>query len=250
MAHCGLRIVSDVLRAISSRASASLFLLFLFLVPAHASNVSRDWLGGVPDSGQLAYEVTRKGKPLGFQNIDFSRAENGDLIVDVHIEIDYKFGPIKLFTYTHKNREIWRDGTMLSLKSRTDNNGKDVAVDLRFENGLYIGTGSRFENNLEGPLLSTSYFNPNFIRQTKLVSSQDGRLLPTKIDILGEETLKIDNKPVRATRFRLSGKLAIDIWYTQAGRWVKTQFERGRNKLVVKETNPSRLPPRKKWRQP
>jgi hypothetical protein len=250
MARFGLRIVWDVLLAISSRAKAALFLFLLLLTPAVADSVSRDWLGGVPDNGVLAYEISRKGKPLGFQTLTFSRSERGELIVDVHIEIDFKLGPIPLFRYLHDNREVWRDGVLLSMKSKTYNNGEDVVADLTLEDGRYVGSGSRFEDNLEAPLLSTSYFNPNFVRQSAFISSQDGRLLPTEIETIGVETLNINDAPVQATRFRLSGKLRIDIWYTDAGRWVKTEFSRGGNTLVVKQTNPSRILPRKEWRHP
>ena len=125
-----------------------------------------------------------------------------------------------------------------------------AVVDLRLEDGRYVGSGSRFNNDLNAPLISTSYFNPNFIRQKAFVSSQDGRLLPTGIKTVGVETLKINNAPVSATRFALSGKLEIDIWYADDGRWVKTQFERGRFKVVVQQTNPSRIPPRKQWERP
>lgn len=254
MAHFGLRIVSDALLAISSRVKATLlstlFILAFSFTSALADNVPRDWLSGVVENGQLAYEITRKGKRLGFHTIDFSRADNGDLIVDVHIEMDFKFGPLTLFRYRHDNREVWRDGVMLSLTSKTDNNGEAAFADLRLEDGRYVGSGSRYNNDLDAPLLSTSYFNPNFIRQKAFVSSQDGRLLPTGIKTVGVETLKINNAPVSATRFALSGKLEIDIWYADDGRWVKTQFERGRFKVVVQQTNPSRIPPRKQWEGP
>lgn len=250
MARFDLRIVWDVLHAISSRVNAALFAILLLLTPAAADTISRDWLGGVPDDGFLAYEISRKGKPLGFQTLTFSRSETGELIVDVHIEIDFKLGPIPIFRYLHDNREVWRDGVLLSIKSKTYNNGKDVSVDLKLEDGRYVGSGTRFEDNLQAPLLSTSYFNPNFIRQSLLISSQDGRLLEPGIEMIGVETLNIQDEPVQATRFRVSGKLRIDIWYTDAGRWVKTEFARGGNTLVVKQTNPSRILPRKKWRHP
>lgn len=218
--------------------------------PALADTVSRDWLGGVPETGVLSYEISRKGKPLGFQQINFSRSEAGELVVDVHIEIDFKLGPIPLFRYLHDNREIWRDGKLLSLKSKTFNNGEDVAVDLKLEDGRYVGSGTDFADNLEAPLLSTSYFNPNFIRQNAFISSQDGRLLPSKIEALGQEVLAIRGAPVQATRFRISGKLRIDIWYTDAGQWVQTEFTRGGNTLVIKQVDPSRILPRKEWRHP
>lgn len=218
--------------------------------PAWADTVSRDWLGGVPESGKLAYEISRKGKPLGFQTLEFSRSPEGELVVDVHIEIDFKLGPIPLFRYLHDNREIWKDGTLLSLKSKTYNNGEDVSVDLRLENGRYVGSGTDFADNLEAPLLSTSYFNPNFVRQKAFISSQDGRLLPTEIETLGPEMLSIRGQQVQATRFSLSGKLQIDIWYSDSGQWMQTEFVRGGNKLVIKQVDPNTLLPRNEWRHP
>ncbi len=251
MAHLNLPIISAASHAISSVVKAFLvFLTLLSVTPAVADTVSRDWLGGVPESGTLAYEISRKGKPLGFQIINFSRSDADELIVDVHIEIDFKLGPIPLFRYLHDNREVWRDGKLLSLKSKTFNNGEDVSVDLKLEDGRYVGSGTDFENNLEAPLLSTSYFNPNFIRQSEIISSQDGRLLKTTVENLGTEMLNIRSEPVQATRFRLSGKLRIDIWYTDAGQWVQTQFSRGGNTLLIKQVNPSRILPRKEWRHP
>ena len=74
MAHFGLRIVSDALLAISSRVKATLlstlFILTFSLTSALADRVPRDWLSGVAENGQLAYEITRKGKRLGFHTID------------------------------------------------------------------------------------------------------------------------------------------------------------------------------------
>lgn len=251
MAHLNLPIISAASHAISSVVKPFLVILMLLSAgPALADTVSRDWLGGVPETGVLYYEISRKGKPLGFQQINFSRTEAGELVVDVHIEIDFKLGPIPLFRYLHDNREIWRDGKLLSLKSKTFNNGEDVAVDLKLEDGRYVGTGTDFADNLEAPLLSTSYFNPNFIRQNAFISSQDGRLLPSEIETLGQEVLAIRGAPVQATRFRISGKLRIDIWYTDAGQWVQTEFSRGGNTLVIKQVDPSRILPRKEWRHP
>ena len=35
------------------------------------------------------------------------------------------------------------------------------------------------------PIMSTSYFDPNFVRQQSLISSQDGRLLEVEVAYLG-----------------------------------------------------------------
>lgn len=252
MVHFVSQILLDVWRATCSVVKPTLILSFILLglaAPARASSITQDWLAGVPEGGMLAYEISRKGKRLGFQTLDFKQLDNGDLQVDVHIEIDFAI-IIPLFTYTHDSREIWRDGKLLLLKSRTDNNGEDTFVDLRAEGDKLVGNGTDYENNLSADLLSTSYFNPNFIRQSEIVSSQDGRLLKIGIEELGRETLDLETGRVVATRFRLTGKLRIDIWYTDDGRWVKTEFTRGGNTLVIDQVNPASVPARNKWRNP
>ena len=217
---------------------------------AFAERVSTDWLGGIPESNRLAYEVTRKGKRHGFQVFEFSRDAAGNLIVDVHIEINFKFGPITLFRYSHKNREVWRDGVVQSVVSRTNNNGEAEFANLQREGASLIGSGTKYEGQLDDPIMPTSYFNPNFIRQTRFVSTQDGRLMKADVEELGRETLNLPNGQVEATRFRLAGKLAIDIWYTDAGQWVQTEFSRGKNVLLIKQIDPATLPPRRDWARP
>ena len=255
MAHFVSLTASGVWLAISSRVKAGLFsFILLATLPGSASafaeNLSTDWRGGIPENNFLAYEITRKGKRLGFQSISFSEADNGDLIADIHVQIDFKLGPIPLFRCRHVNREIWRDGTLIELNSRTDNNGEDVVTSLRLEDGKLVGTGARYESDLEGVTHSTSYFDPNFVRQATLVSSQDGRRLTTETIEVGRERLNLQTGPVEATRFRTTGKLKIDIWYTDEGRWVKTEFARGGNTLNITAVNPASIPPRNKWKRP
>lgn len=253
MALCDSPIHLGVWLVTFSRFSFALLAALFWLTSpatAFADKVSTDWLGGIPASNQLAYEVTRKGKRHGFQVFDFSRDEAGNLIVDVHIEIDFKFGPITLFHYTHKNQEIWRDGKVQSIVSRTNNNGDAEFTNLQREADVLAGSGTKYQGAMADPIMPTTYFNPNFIRQSRFVSTQDGRLLEAEVEEIGRETLALPTGSVEATRFRLTGKLAIDIWYTDAGQWVRTEFSRRGNVLVISPIDPASLPPRREWARP
>ncbi|MGB0342073.1 MAG: DUF6134 family protein [Parvibaculales bacterium] len=212
--------------------------------------ISRNWSAGVPENGVLAYEVRLKGKRVGFQYFTFENLEDGALKVDITINLNIKFGFIPVFRYAHRNTEIWRDGLLSSVVSKTDNNGEDVFVDLATANGVIKGAASNFENNLLQPLLSTSYFNPNFIHQNKLLSSQDGRLLNVSVDYIGEEWVPVEYGQTQAHHFRLDGDLKIDIWYTEAGRWVRTEFDSKAGRAEIRPISPEFLPPRRKWRMP
>ena len=249
MAHCVSQIVLAVLHAtFLAKSPLYLLLFFALLLPAHSADpVTRDWQGGIPADNVLAYEVFRNDKRIGFHHMQFTR-NGGEVKVDIHIELDVRLGFIPLFRYTHQNTEIWRDGVLRSLVSKTDNNGKPAFVDLALKEGSFLGRGSRFESGLALPIMSTSYFDPNFVRQQNLISSQDGRLLKVEVAYLGAEQVPDISGLVEAHRFRLTGDLKIDIWYTEDGRWVRTEFSRG-GMLSYRPVSPSQIPPKTTWRK-
>ena len=215
-----------------------------------APSISQNWMAGVPENGQLSYEILRKGKRLGFQTLNFSETSDGDLLVVVYIRIDFKFGFIPLFRYLHENRETWRDGRLMSLVSKTDNNGDDEFVSLQFTEDGLVGSGTKVSGAITQAALTTSYFNPNFIRQDALISTQDGRVLEVAIEEVGVETMPTPQGSVEAVHYRLSGDLRLDIWYARDGRWVGSAFKIGDETIRISPVKAQDLPDRKKWRRP
>ena len=226
---------------------------YLISQPVLASSfddVSGNWLGGIPQSNQLAYEVVRKGKRIGFQHLSFEMSENGELTTNVYIRLDLKFGFITLFRYIHANQEIWRDGEMISLQSKTYNNGKDEFASFQRQDGKLVGEGYKYSGELANSIISTSYFNPNFIRQKQLVSTQDGRKLDIEVTDLGTQSVSTPEGLVDAFGYRLSGDLKLDIWYTPAGQWVRTEFDLGGDTITIRQVNMSDLPDPASWETP
>lgn len=256
MGRYALQIALDGWRAISLASRGviffSLFLMFLLAPPAHAIDVSEDWRAGIPTSQQMAFGIYRKGKeePVGFQVLRFADQPDGSLEVEVYIEIDIYFGPFHVFGYRHHNLETWRDGKLIALSSRTDNNGKDEYVEVAEQAGELVGRGSRYSGTLPTGIIPTSYFNPNFIRQTQILSTQDGRVFEVQIIPRGREQVTTPSGQVAAERFSTKGKVKIDIWYTPQGQWVRTEFERRGLSAALVPVDPASLPPRTQWQIP
>ncbi len=215
-----------------------------------SAEISQDWLGGIPENNQLAYEIIRKDKRIGFQTLDFRRDDKDQLLVDVYIRIDLKFGFITLFRYIHANQEVWKDGALQSIVSKTYNNGKDEMVDLRRQGDGLQGQGTKAVTPVSAPILTTSYFNPNFIRQNALLSTQDGRVLDVEISNLGLETVPTQDGVTEAVHYELTGDLRLNIWYTPAGQWVRTEFKLGSDTITIRPVKISDLPPRADWKKP
>ena len=203
--------------------------------------VSDNWRGGLPPSGEMAFVLQRKGnnKPVGFQHFKFTDTDDGRLIVDIYSRIDIYLGPFRVFKYRHYNKEIWRDGRLLSLSSKTNNNGKNEFVALYEQDGKMLVRGNRYVGEVSPDIIPTSYFNPNFLRQSQVLSTQDGRVFPIGFTHIGRESVATYQGAVAAERFRVDGKLKIDIWYTPQGRWVRTEFKRGRITVEMVPANPT-----------
>jgi len=174
-----------------------------------------------PVENRLAFDIRRDGASIGGHRVAFRR--DGDrLEVDIEIDMMVSIAFIPVFRYRHRNREVWRDGRLISLDSETDDDGRLFAVSARATaDGLRV-TGSAGDLLVPSDVLPTSYWNARTVRQTRLLDSQRGRLLDVQPQLLGQETLE---SGAAARRYRVSGDIDLDLWYSPEGEWLKIAFE-------------------------
>ena len=178
----------------------------------------------IATEGRIAFDVLRENTSIGRHVIEFSR-DGGDLLVDIDIALDVEFAFLTLYRYRHSNRERWRDGRLVNLKSETDDDGTPHWV-----RAVAGGDGLRVESG-EGSFLApagtlpTSYWNPRTIEQRQLLDSQHGRLLSVEVRPGGEEDLLLPVGEKTARQYRMAGDLKLDLWYGPRGEWLKLAFE-------------------------
>ena len=178
----------------------------------------------VPPSNRFAFSVWRKGSQIGEHRLTF-REDGDQLIVDVDINLEVSFGFVTLFRYTHHNTEVWQGDRLLSLDSETHDDGDDYKLSVR-QNGDVLdvdGFSGRFQ--VPADTLSSSYWNPETIYRSNILDTQRGFLMDLDTEWLGEETVESGTGPVAANRYRVTGDLTMDIWYSDAGQWVKLDFD-------------------------
>ncbi|HIP77236.1 MAG TPA: hypothetical protein EYH07_02050 [Kiloniellaceae bacterium] len=172
----------------------------------------------------LAFKVMRDGAQIGHHKIRLE--EIGDeLHVEVDIELEVSLAFITLFRYEHTNKEVWRDGRLVSLETRTNDDGSEYWVSARSSaEGLVVeGSGGSFVAPAE--ILPTSYWNPATVEQDVLLDTQRGRLLEVSSKAKGAETIQTPERTVDARRFKLDGDLKADLWYAPDGEWMKIAFD-------------------------
>jgi hypothetical protein len=149
------------------------------------------------------FRVLLDGREIGRHT--FTReGEAGDARVVSEARFDVRFLFVTAYRYEHRAEERWRDGCLVSLEARTDDNGKRKDVRVR----------------PPGCTLSFAYWDPAILGAERLLNAQTGEIVPVRSTALGVEPLPVRGAATAARRHRLTGPgLSIDLWYAQ-GEWV------------------------------
>jgi len=173
----------------------ALLIAALLLAATAASGQTRTW----------NYRVLLDESEIGRHR--FSLYEDGverEMRIEARFEV--KFLAITFYRYAHVATERWRDGCLRTLVSRTDDDGQRQAVDWRDPGGSCQ--------------MSFAYWNPKILQERRLLNAQTGESVPVSVQALGEESIAVRGRPMRAQRYRLSApQLEIDIWL-EDGDWV------------------------------
>lgn len=212
-------------------AAAMIILQSLIAAPAIAAEI--------PTS--ISYKVFRNGSEIGHHRLSFSR-EGENMVVDVNIRLRVGLGRmVTFFLYEHDSREIWREGRLTSITSRTNNDGERQRLQATASGPAFVIDGSEKKGQMPAPPVPTSYWNASLLNQGFLLDSQNGRLLSVKVSQAGEERLTIGNQTITAKRYKIEGELEKEIWYDANGRWVKSQFRAHDGSLIDYQLMPDSL---------
>ncbi len=176
------------------------------------------------DAGKsLAFEVFRGDDPIGHHIVTLSETPAGTQ-VDIEISLEVSFAFITLYDYEHRNREVWRDGKLVSLETQTNDNGESFQVSGQArEDGFWVESTSGSYLAPAG-IFPTSYWRSETMSKGQLLDTQSGRLIDVEVAAKGRESIAGMDRPVQAERYNVSGDLNLDIWYGPAGDWTGLRF--------------------------
>lgn len=177
----------------------------------------------IPSGRVLEFEAYRNGSPIGRHRLTF-RPEGERVSVEVAIRLKVDLAFLTLYRYEHDSRELWNQGRLVGLATRTNDDGKKTEVRARAEGDQLTIEGSGGAFSLPLGSFPTSYWDPKFTAQTTVLDTQDGVRTMVRAAPPVRETFPVLGKPVPADRYSLSGELTMDLWYTPKGEWVGLKF--------------------------
>lgn len=172
----------------------------------------------------IDFKVYRDGDEIGHHRVRFTQ-DGARTIADVDIELAVRFAGIRVFYYKHTSREIWQDGKLVAIDSQTYDDGDRHQLSLRRDSDLLKIAGSKFQGEAPGTLVPTSYWFADTLKQQQIIDTQNGRVFPVAIAAQGRETIEAAGRQIEANRYTLSEQIVMNLWYDDAGNWVKTSFD-------------------------
>ena len=188
-------------------------------------------LAAIPYNNALSFEVLRGDNSIGLHRVNFER-KGDELNVKVDIDLAVKLAFVTVYRYTHQSHEVWKDGRLVSIDTKTDDNGDAYRLTGRATEKGFEVQGHAGNITMPADIIPTSYWHPETVEQTQLLDTQKGRLMEVSIQREGTERLDLGDRSIDADRYRVSGDLRMRLWYTPDRQWSKIAFE-ARGKEVV-----------------
>lgn len=198
--------------------------------------------GGLPYGPSHVFAAFRNGERIGTHTLTFQ--QDGDKrTVTTSIDFSVKALGLTMYRYMHRGQEVWNGNTFESITTQTDDNGTKYAVKATHQaggvavvreggsapkmsaNDVGFQQGAPKQETLPANTLPSTHWNPNQVKQSAMLNSQNGSLSKIQITPRGRETIKTANGTLQANRYSYSGDVQMDQWFDDRGRWVKASFK-------------------------
>ena len=164
--------------------------------------------------------VTLDDSPIGFHRFALSE-QGGAREMKVEARFNVKVLFINAYQYVHDATERWRGNCLDSVSARTDDNGEKLTVEAARDGERLAVTTAKGRQALDGCAMSFAYWNPEILRQPRLLNSQTGEYEAVKITQLPDENVLVRGVQVMARHYRITGpKNPIELWYSISDEWL------------------------------
>ena len=159
-----------------------------------------------PAAETLQYAIMRKGEQIGTHKIELRRTGK-ETAVNVETNVEVKVLFVTAYRFQHTATERWVNGHLVALDSETDDNGTQHKLSAALKD-----------------IIPASLWNPELVRQSVMLDTQTGQVMPISVVDGGSEQVTVESGPAPAHRYTIKGKFSQDVWYDSRGRLVQSQL--------------------------
>jgi len=188
----------------------------------------------VPPGGHLSFNILRHGSLIGQETVTFQQA-GSQLTVFVDVSIRVTLAMIPVYRLHHHEEETWENGQILSFAATTIKNGSHFYAQGWRDGSQFMARGTASPDAYVAPpgALPTSQWNHAMLNGP-MINTQDAKLMHPVITDLGSAVVQLaDGSSVPARRYRASGDLHFDTFFSDSWEWVGLSFPAPDGSVVI-----------------
>ncbi len=196
-------------------------ILFIFISAILLSNASIATTARADSSMQSwKFRVWLDDTPIGYHQVSINNDSNRKTVQTV-AKFDVRFLFIPVYSYNHETRELWENGCLVNISSKTDDNGDDYFINSNQQEKQLALETQDGATKLDGCVRTFAYWDIDLLKGERLLNTQTGEYQAVTMTDMGTGKLSIDEDQIEARHFRLViENMTIDLWYTKEMRWL------------------------------
>jgi hypothetical protein len=188
------------------------------------------------DAEVRQYTTSVDREPVGSYTMTISQRDDGSSVMEGRAEVTVRFlAGLRVYHYSYAGTEVWKDGRLQQFESKTNDNGKQYSVSAsKDDNGLSVSVNGQ-ARAVRGDVWLTTYwrFPAKAVTPMALLDADTGRSLTGAMQQLGPSRVRVGNKTVDCTHYRLKHELTVDLWYDGQGRLLRQAWLEDGKQVVL-----------------
>lgn len=172
----------------------------------------------------LNFDVLCNGEKIGNHQIIFEK-HGEDLNVSIQTDVEVKIMFVPVYKFHHKSMETWKNGQLVGLYSKTNDDGTLHQLSLGRQNNVLSGTSDGKEISITRDILPASLWHPKIINSLSLLNTLEGHEMKIAVHHIGQEIMTTDKGTQPADYYKLTGELERELWFDKDQRLIKVRFK-------------------------
>lgn len=205
----------------STSLMRALLALTLALPPVGASAAP---IGSPTGPTHLDFTVFRNGDPIGHHEITVEQTADSETVaIKTNIVVEVAYIPV--YRFEHTGREVWRNGRLISLRSKTNDDGDKHTLDVSAKADHLDVDGDGATSSADVNILPASLWNHDIVGKTILLNTLTGKQMSVAVSDLGADTITAHGATIAAHHYKLTGDLKRELWYDQSNTLVQVKLK-------------------------
>jgi hypothetical protein len=214
---------------------------FLSLLLCLGAMVGVPALSRAADAEVRDFAIWVDGKRGGEYHMTIQAQDDGTISMGGQADVRLSFlAGLKVYTYTYRGTEVWKDGKLVSFTSNSNDDGKQLWVNAAAEaNGLRVKS-SGGERVTRADAWVTTYWRLPTANQRNgavpLIDGDTGRDINANLQYVGASQVNVAGQGQNCSHYRLTGGVQVDLWFDAAERLVREEFVEDGHKTILELT--------------